>query len=143
NECMPIDVTTDYGDQTSHRLVVADPSADAILMYDVTRLRAGPLDVTRAPDGTRSPVDIAVLGDREDGLDLVFVATLWRGTATPQLRHYVGSLRSLGDEPHRTEGLSSDVRFIQGQLQAVTTTPAHRAELYTFGTRAIRRTYEN
>lgn len=38
DECMPIDVTTEYGDQAGHRLVVADPSADAILMHDTARL---------------------------------------------------------------------------------------------------------
>lgn len=142
NECMPFDVTTGYGDQARHRLVVADPSTDAILMYDVGQLRAGPVDVTRAPEASRSPVDIAVLGDREGGVDYVFVAALWRGSAAPALRHYVGTHRSLGDEPHLTESLSSDVQFIQAQLQGVTTTPEHRAQLYAFGNRAIRRTYE-
>src|SRR5690606_11600095 len=126
----PIDVTTAYSDQAGHRLVVADPSDDAILMYDAAALRAGPIDVTRTPDSTRSPVDIAVLGDREDGLDHIFVATLWRGSATPQLRHYYGTLRSLGNSPHLTESMSSDVRFLQGQLQGVTSTPAFRGEVY-------------
>lgn len=142
DECMPIDVTTAYSDQAGQRLVVADPSDDEILMYDVSRLRSGPIDVISTPDGARSPVDIAVLADREGSADFVLVAALWRGSAAPQLRHYTGTLRTLGATAHLTESMSSDVRFIQGQLQAVTTAPALRGNLYTLGDRAIRRTYE-
>jgi hypothetical protein len=142
DECMAIDVTTAFTDQAGHRLVVADPSADAILMYDVARLRTGPIDVIRSPDGTRSPVDIAILADRRGGVDYTFVVTLWRGSATPQLRHYNGTLRGLGDTPHLTESMPSDVRFVQGQLQGVALNPPFRGDLYTLGTRVIRRTYE-
>lgn len=142
DECMPIDVTTRYSDQVGQRLIVADPSADAILMYDAANLGSGPIDVTRTPDATRSPVDVAVLADRQGGTDQVFVAVLWRGSATPELRHYYGTLGGLGDTPHLTETLTSDVRFIQGHLQAVTTTPSFQGNLFTFGNRVIRRTYQ-
>jgi hypothetical protein len=123
-------------------LIVAYPSADAILMYDATRLRSRPIDATRTPDSARAPLDVAVLADREGTTDQVFVAALWRGGATPELRHYNGTLRGLGDTPHLTEPLPSDVRFVQGQLQAVTTTPAFRGNLFTFGAQVVRRTYE-
>jgi hypothetical protein len=143
NECMPIDVTTAYGDQTAHRLVVVDPSDDSILLYDVANLRSGPIDTIHTPDSSRSPVDVAIVGDREGSANYLFVTSLWRGSGSPQLRHHNGSLNDLSGTAHLTESMPSDVRFIQGPLQGVTTTPAFRADLYTLtNNQVVRRTYE-
>lgn len=111
-------------------------------MYDAANLRTGPIDVTRTPDPARSPVDVAVLGDREGGADQILVAALWRGSAPPDLRHYYGTLGSLGDTPHLTEPVPSDVRLVQCHLQTVTTAPSFRGNLFTFGTQVVRRTYQ-
>jgi hypothetical protein len=143
DECMPIDVTTGYGDQSAQRLVVADPSGDAIMMYDVNNLRAGAIATVHAPSSTLAPVDIAILGDRENGRDYVFITALWRGSGTPQLRHYNGNLGGLISAPHLTETMAADVRFIQGPLQGVLATPPiFRADLYTLGNQGLRRSYE-
>ena len=50
DECMPIFVTARDSDQTGQRLIVAAPSADAILMYDAANLRTG---ATHVPVLTR------------------------------------------------------------------------------------------
>ncbi len=136
-ECMPISVTRG-GDQPNDYLVVADPSADTISVFDPLEVDAGPLDTLYRPDAGANILDITVEGYEESGKSHAFVVTLWGDSTGERLEH---SRIVDGDiyEPFLTEdAIEDDIQLITSRGLGAETSSE---ELYTFGGSTLRRTY--
>ena len=138
NECMPIAVTT-RGDQSTQYLVVAEPSRDEVSLFDASSIASGPVDSFKANEPNRSIVDLTVEGRGDGEVDVMFLGTLWKGSAGSRLKHRnIADGDISTDPPFLVEVLPSNIDFIASRgVGAEGTT----GDLFTFGAQVMRRNY--
>ncbi|MBL4632675.1 MAG: hypothetical protein JKY56_02310 [Kofleriaceae bacterium] len=137
DECMPISVTSEHGDNTTRYLVVGDPSWDELTVFDADKLWDTPLHSSRTPTNRRIK-DVVIEGRKDGSTQFGFLTVLWTGGTGSQLQHTVLTNGQFPDDPHLTENVAGDTSFIETLGYGAET---DSGELFSFADRTQRRLY--
>lgn len=138
-ECMPISATG-LGGSNRHYVAVGDPSQDELLLFAVGALHQPAVSSRRSARSNQHIADLVLEGRGSGTTDFGFLTVLWTGTGGTRLEHTLATNGTLAASPFLTEAVSSTSRFIH-TTGAGGNPYGGRADLYTFGSSVVRRSY--